>query len=68
MRNIRFKENIKRLLCERGLKQKDIAKITKLTKSAISKYINGDRMPDIYNLVRLAEALNVSIDYLIFGR
>lgn len=48
--------------------QADVAKAAGCTVSEISRYERGDREPALYNLVRLARVLNVSIDYLLTGK
>lgn len=45
--------------------QREIAEITGLTQDKISKYEHGKLEPDIENLGKLADALNVTTDWLI---
>lgn len=47
-----------------GLSRKDLSRITGLTETAISRYINDEREPRIYALKLIADALNVSLDSL----
>jgi transcriptional regulator with XRE-family HTH domain len=49
----------------RGLSQTDLAKRTGLQPSAVSHFETGNRAPSFDNLKRLADALSVSIDYLL---
>ncbi len=49
----------------RGLSQADLAKKTSLQPTAISHFETGGRSPSFDNLRILADALNVSTDYLI---
>ena len=57
--------NIKRLRRERGMKQIDLAKKTRIQRETISKYENGVHEPTVSILNKLADALNVSVDQLI---
>jgi transcriptional regulator with XRE-family HTH domain len=51
----------------RGLSQSELATLTGLKPSAVSHFETARRMPTVHNLLRLACALNVSLDAL-FGR
>ena len=48
-----------------GMNQKDLARETGLTESAISRYINGQRQPRLYNLIKIADALEMTVDELV---
>lgn len=52
---------------ERHMSQKDLAIAAGLTEAGISRYISGQRLPRIDILMRLAFALNCSVDYLLYG-
>lgn len=54
-----FNEKLKAALDQRGVSQKSLAKRTKLTQSAISRWINGERDPEPENLIKIADALDV---------
>lgn len=63
-----MRENrIKTLLEEKNITQKELAKITGLTESAISHYVKGDRVPRGANLVKIAKALGVTTDELLYN-
>lgn len=47
------------LLRERGMSQKDLAEVTNLTPAAISRYVNGERVPRAITIAALAKALGV---------
>ena len=49
----------------RGLSQGELAARAKLLPMTISHYETGERGPSLENLVKLADALNVSVDFLI---
>lgn len=56
---------ITELRLKRGLTQKKLAKLTNITEASLSRYENGLREPKIQVLVRLADALDCSLDYLV---
>ena len=58
--------NIKELIKNNGLKMTDIQKILGFnTPQSIFKWMRGDAMPSLDNLVILAHILNVTIDEII---
>ena len=62
---IKFKENLRAYRQARCMTQKELAKRTGLTDVWISHYENGRRLPSVLNLIKLADALNISIDELV---
>ena len=60
-----FKIRLKKLREVRGLSQAQLAIKTKLQTTAISHFETGNRSPSFDNLKKLADALNVSTDYLM---
>lgn len=56
---------LKELRKERGLTQKEIAKMLSITQMSYSYYERGLREPEIALLIKLSEIFNVSVDYLI---
>ena len=59
---------IKELRTEKGLTQKELASLLKVSPTAVSKWENGRNLPDISMLEPLAEALGVSIYELVMGK
>ena len=49
----------------KGLSQAELAQLTHLQPSAISHFETGRRAPSFDNLKRLADALGISVDYLL---
>ncbi len=47
------------LLKERGMSQKELAEATNLTPAAVSRYVNGERVPRAITIAALAKALGV---------
>lgn len=60
-------ERLKAALHFRGLSQKDLAEMTGLTESAISRYINNERTPRTDKAIDICKALNVSLDWYVNG-
>lgn len=53
------------LLHNKGISQKDLALMSGLTESAVSRYIKGDRTPNTNNLIAIANATNVSPNWIL---
>lgn len=47
------------------IRQKDLAERTNIREQTLSRYKTGVRIPDSYELYRIAVALGVSIDWLL---
>ena len=60
-----FVEVMQELMINKNLKAIDIAKGANINKSLISEYLNGISLPNAKNLIKIAEFLDVNIDYLI---
>lgn len=59
-------QRIKALRTEAGLSQAELAEQVGGDARQISRYENGRITPSVDALVRIAEALNVSLDHLVF--
>ena len=55
-------KKILRIMKEKEMSQKQLAKASGITEAAISKYISGEREPRIAFLKRIADALDVPAD------
>ena len=60
-----FGERLKMLRLKRGWTQSQLGEKINVTKASISGYENDTRSPDKESLVRLAQILHVSTDYLL---
>ena len=58
-------DNIRALRKKNGLLQKNLADQLKITRQALSNYEVGKRIPDIFELIRMAEIFKVSVDEII---
>jgi transcriptional regulator with XRE-family HTH domain len=60
-----FPGNLRKAREAKGLSQSELAEKSKFQPSAISHFEAGRRSPSFDNLRRLADALSVTIDYLL---
>ena len=60
-----FCERLKLLRIEKKLSQPELAQLVGVSKGMISFWENGINEPTIANLVKLAQILEVSADYLL---
>lgn len=58
-------KRIKELREKQGMKQMDLAEMTNIGRSSIGSYEIESETPTYVNLIKLAETLNVSTDYLL---
>lgn len=57
--------NIKRLCIEKDIKVADLANAMQISAPAIYKWMRGDGIPSIDNLIRLADILEITIDEIV---
>jgi transcriptional regulator with XRE-family HTH domain len=60
-----FGDQLKKLRNERGLRQEDIGKAVHVGKSTVSQWESNIHVPDLETVTKIANYLNVSIDYLL---
>ena len=58
-------ERMAELISDRKMTQKDLASLSGVTESAISHYLEGDRIPRGATLIKIANALDTTTDYLL---
>lgn len=56
---------VKELMKEKRINQKELAQLSGITESSVSRYLKGNRTPRIDIIVNFAKALNVDIEYLM---
>lgn len=61
----KFHSRLKRLILAKGYNQKEFAKKASLTEGQLSHYLSGYRLPETKILLRIAKALDVSLEYLL---
>lgn len=59
------KKRLKKLLVDNNISQKELSDMSGIAQHVISRYVSGERVPHVRNLVRLAQALNTTTDYLV---
>lgn len=59
--------NIESRLEELGMKQIELARRTGITQQSISDYMTGKVQPSLMTLIRIANALDVTLDWLVRG-
>ena len=60
-------EIYQRLLDEKGLKNADVARATGISNMTLSDWKRGKSVPKADKMKKIAEFLNVSVDYLMTG-
>ena len=58
-------DRLKEICKERGISQKTLAERTKITPCLISYYMSGQRRPNVNNLFKIGEALQINVYDLI---
>ena len=60
-----FAERLEELIFENGLDNKTLAATINISASCITQYTNGEDLPTIENLVKIADYFNCSTDFLL---
>ena len=60
-------ENIYKLRCRHKMSQEDLAEALGVSRQSVSKWENGNAVPDLDRLVKLSELFGVSLDQLVNG-
>lgn len=60
-----FREHMRQLCESTGKSYKLIADDLKITAATLSRYITGDRIPELTYLIKVANHFNVSLDWLV---
>lgn len=64
---LRIGTRIKRIRLDKKMSQKSVADALGIPHSTYSNYENNNRQPNFETLARIADVLDVSIPYLIYG-
>lgn len=62
-----FKMRLRAMLLHSRLSQKDLSRISGISERTITRYINGDSIPDYVALKKIADTLNCKVDDLYFN-
>ncbi len=60
-----FADTLKKLRTEKGLSQRELAEQMYVTRSAVAKWENGSRLPDVTMISRLSGVLEVDVNMLL---
>lgn len=60
-----FQSRLKQLMESRGLNNKALADAVNITTATLSRYLSGNRTPDLPYVVKLSEFFGVSIDWML---
>lgn len=64
-----FRERLKAELAYKGLLQKELAALTGISKRTLDSYLGvREAIPSAEQIVKIAQALEVSVEYLITGK
>ena len=61
----KFSERLKELWLEKGLNQRELARLVKCSQPAIARWKNGLQIPNIEVAITFTKFFNVSTDYLL---
>lgn len=61
----KFNENLKKARIQKGITQKELAEKIGVAKSTYSLYESGNREPNVQNIKKIADILDVSADELL---
>lgn len=61
-----FSENLLELMKENNISQTQLAKVLGVKQQTVSRYIIGEREPDIDMIIKIAKYFDVSVD-ILFG-
>ena len=56
--------NLKKILFERNIKQNKMAEDIGIIATRLNNYVNGNTEPDIKTMIKIADYLNISLDFL----
>ena len=63
--NTLFAETLKKLRCDSGISQRELARRMYVTRSTVARWENGSRLPDAVMMSRLAQCFGVDVSKLL---
>ena len=60
-----FSDNLRDILIEEGITQRDLADEMGVSEAAVSRYVKGERIPDLKSLINMSFVLGMSLDELM---
>lgn len=61
-------ENIKRIMIENNLSQKQFADKIGITYSALSRYLSNEREPKLCVIIKIAKVFGITTDNILYGK
>lgn len=61
-----FKLRLRALLSHTGMTQRDLSEKTGISERTITRYMNGETLPDYISIKKLSNALNIPVNQLYF--
>ncbi len=62
---MQWNEKVLNLMKKKNINQKQLSKLSGITKSSLSRYLNGDIVPRMDVIVNISKALQVETDYFL---
>ena len=66
--SMNWNEMVSDLMKKKGVNQKQLSKLSGITKSSISRYLKSDKTPRMDVVVNISKALQVETDYFIIEK
>ena len=63
-----FWSNVKKLLSEKNIQQKDFAALLGMNVLTLKNQMSRNILPDVENAYKISSVLNTSVEYLVTGR
>lgn len=60
-----WQSKVKKLMADRSINQKQLARLSGITESSVSRYLSSERRPRLDIVINFAKAFGVSTDYLL---
>lgn len=68
MKEVKFNENLRELIKNKGLTQNDFANEMGIHSQVVYRYTNGVDFPRLERVCKIAKYFNVTLEELIFGK
>jgi len=62
-----FWQRVKKLLKSQKLTQDQLCKSCNISLATFVSWIHNERLPDLTSAIKIAKALNTSVEFLVFG-
>lgn len=62
-----IRTRINKALSKRHISDTGLSEMTGINRSSVFQYTSGGRLPTLENSIKICKALNVSLDWLVFG-